>query len=91
VKVNDVYWLSLIFNDCCAIVDFTKIITISAQFIKKYLKVLTMRRFRKINLVQMASVLFTGLLTSQTWAADKVKLPSLDDLAGTNQPMLLFF
>ncbi len=50
-----------------------------------------MRRFRKINLVQMASVLFTGLLTSQTWAADKVKLPSLDDLAGTNQPILLFF
>ncbi len=48
-----------------------------------------MRRFRQNNLVRVASVLFTGLLASQSWAADRVKLPSLDDLAGTNQPNIV--
>jgi len=48
-----------------------------------------MMRFRKINLMRSVSVLITALFTSQTWAAGNINLPSLDDLAGANQPNII--
>ncbi len=37
----------------------------------------------------MASVLFTGLLASNSWAANSAKLPSLEALAGVDQPNIV--
>ncbi len=46
-----------------------------------------MRRSRKS--ISVASLLLTGIFSSHSWAGANPNLPSLDDLAGSNQPNIV--
>ena len=48
-----------------------------------------MRRFRKVFSVLTSAGLISGLLAAPTWAASNAKLPSLEELAGIEQPNIV--